>query len=376
MRRFLPGKKAGLWAAMILVLCGGIGYWQKDRILSWYFVRQLAEADEASRAAWVNRVVELGEPCLPEMMEQLKEGPKAVCANMGQAIEVLLLAWGPEDPRCLDLLGQLGDLYPQCQAEGKGACLKITVGFLEKLSEAKKLPGALAKSTATLLARCGEEDPLPLQALSLAHVFLKRVPPGQGTDICRDLVRKGLANKDTSTRLAALQVFLLPTLKKDPELLTAVVPLLKDAEPGLRKAALLALAAERELADDDDLLTLLHDPDVEVQLACELALRSRGLEDSHILLARLISDPDPGARLKVLDHLHRAPDLEPGVWLRRLSQDAAPAVRAAAVRAAANQSAVDLRSRLHQMAREDPSPTVRQLAGFYLTRSPSRYAED
>ena len=53
------------------------------------------------------------------------------------------------------------------------------------------------------------------------------------------------------------------------------------------------------------------------------ALRSRGLQDNHILLARLISDRDPSARLLVLDRLHQSPDLEPGVWLQRLSSDPA-----------------------------------------------------
>jgi hypothetical protein len=97
-----------------------------------------------------------------------------------------------------------------------------------------------------------------------------------------------------------------------------------------------------------------------------IALNSRGLPDSHLHLARLISDPRPSARLQVLHHLRGDTDLEPGVWLRRLSQDPAPAVRAAAVRAAAAQTRADLRDRLRAMAKDDPSPTVRELASHYF----------
>jgi hypothetical protein len=147
-----------------------------------------------------------------------------------------------------------------------------------------------------------------------------------------------------------------------------VVPLLKDDAALVRKTALLAVGPARELVSDDDLLALLHDPDEEVQSLCELALRGRGLSETHISLARLIGDARPAARLQVLDHLREAGDLEPGVWLRRLCQDPAPAVRAAAVRAAVAQSHIDLRPCLSEMAQQDPSPTVRQLARHYLTR--------
>ena len=51
----------------------------------------------------------------------------------------------------------------------------------------------------------------------------------------------------------------------------------------------------------------------------------------------------------------------------RLSHDSSPSVRVAAMRAMTQQSFVDLSDRIDQMARTDPSPTVCQLAQFYLT---------
>ncbi len=137
----------------------------------------------------------------------------------------------------------------------------------------------------------------------------------------------------------------------------------------------IALGPAPELVSDDELLPLLHDPDEDVQNLCELALRSRGLQENHIVLARLISDTRPTARLQVLQHLRDATDLEPGVWLRRLCQGPEPAVRAAGIRAASAQSEVDLRSCLQEMAEQDPSPTVKQLAQIYLARPRPTSAE-
>jgi len=111
----------------------------------------------------------------------------------------------------------------------------------------------------------------------------------------------------------------------------------------------------------------LSDPDAQMRQLCEVALRGRGLQDNHIRLARLMADPRPTVRMEVLEAIEQVPDLDPGAWLRRLSHDPSPAVRAAAARAAANQTQVDLSDRIDQMAQNDPSPTVQQVARYYLS---------
>jgi len=141
---------------------------------------------------------------------------------------------------------------------------------------------------------------------------------------------------------------------------------LRDRSPVVRRAALVAVAPANEVVSEEDLIPLLHDDDAEVQRLCEAVLRSRGLSEEHLELARLISDSSPKARLRVLERLGRAQDLDPAAWLRRLSQDPSPAVRAAAVRAAAGYPKVDLSDRLREMANSDPSETVRQNAQHYL----------
>jgi HEAT repeat protein len=148
-----------------------------------------------------------------------------------------------------------------------------------------------------------------------------------------------------------------------------VVSSLRDPVPEVRRAAVLAVGIAEEAISKEEMLPLLQDPDAEVRRLCEKALRGRGLDDTYIKLARLISDQRPGSRLQVVHLLREAEDSVSGsgVWWQHLSEDPSPAVRAAAVRfAGMDPAGADFRERLLQMSREDPSPTVRQLALHYV----------
>jgi hypothetical protein len=150
------------------------------------------------------------------------------------------------------------------------------------------------------------------------------------------------------------------------DLLEKVVGLLNDPAVEVRRAAILAVGPADQVVRDEGLLPCLHDPDPEVRKLTESALVGRGLRPEHIELGRLLTDPDHLKRVQVLDHLREAPDLDPGLWLRRLSHDPAPSVRAAAVRVMSKLTLIDLSDRMDQMARTDPNPTVAWLARYYL----------
>jgi HEAT repeat protein len=152
----------------------------------------------------------------------------------------------------------------------------------------------------------------------------------------RELTRTGLHDGAAENRLQAIRLAMRPEL----DLLEAVVPLLSDPQPEVRRSALLTVGSAPDAISTDDLLPWLHDPDEDVRRLCEKALRSRGLQEDHLCLGRLMTDSRPGTRLQVLNRLRYANDLEPGVWLRRLSHDPAPAVRAAAIRAASEHVAL------------------------------------
>ena len=168
------------------------------------------------------------------------------------------------------------------------------------------------------------------------------------------LIRKGLTDHHADNRVRAIHLTLHSALEHEADLLKPMVPLLRDPEVKVRRAALLALSRAKPIISAEELMPLLHDPDPEVRKLCVRALYVRELTDSHIQLARFLTDANALARLDVINYLEGADDVEPGVWLRRLSQDPEQAVRAAAVQAAANLPMVDLSDRLLQMAQADP----------------------
>lgn len=361
----LPGKKASLSVLAILAVLAGMGWWQKETLLSWHYVRNLAQAEVNARADWIDRIAAMPDPCLPRLLDLLRTDEPRVVANAEATLAALLERWGTRGAATVSLLDGLRDRFAACSLDGKKAALEAAIALFGSENSDRNLRAEVAAPLGDLLTAAEPYQELHASTLRLAAALLERVPEGQWRDLGIRLARVGLGAEDPDTKTAAIRLVLRPVLKKERKLLAAIVPLLKDSNPEVRKCALVALGPERDLVGEEMLLPLLHDDEDQVRLLCELALRSRGLDENHILLARLISDDSPAARLQVLQHLHRSRDLDPTVWLERLTQDPTPAVRAAAVRAAAGMGEVDFTSRLRSMSREDPSPTVRQLAEHY-----------
>jgi HEAT repeat protein len=201
------------------------------------------------------------------------------------------------------------------------------------------------------------------RALVWAANLIERDTSGELISASRTLTQKCLGDDTAGNRLQAIRLALRPEI----DLLEALVPLLSDPVAEVRRAAILALGPVPGVLNTDDLLRWLHDPDAGVRALCADALRSRGLKAEHIQLGRLMTDDRPEVRLQVVERLRTANDLDPGIWLRQLSHDSAPAVRAAAIRAATEQAVGSLRDRLEQMTQNDPCPSIRQLAQYYLT---------
>jgi len=188
------------------------------------------------------------------------------------------------------------------------------------------------------------------------------VVPAAVQAACRRIAAQGLLHPAPEVRVRAVALAMKPELA----LLETVVPLLKDPAAEVRRAALLAVGAERAVVPDDELLAGLHDADAEVQRLCRTALLGRGLTDRQVRMARLLTDPNPSGRLELLLLLRDDEEVDLSVWLRRLSQDPAAAVRAAAARLAGEQQVFQMADRLAQMAEADPDHTVRPIARFHL----------
>jgi hypothetical protein len=357
-------SKRVLGGLTLVLLLGGAGVVWRERsaLLAWYYVRGLTRATDGERVRWAERVAGLGEDAAPGLLDALQDPSFLVCRNAAAGLDRLSGAWGPDDARTADLALQASRAFARLSPAGQQMVLDLSARWFA--DRATAAAGGLVSSCARLVAEAAAVHEPDVQAagLELADALLRQPNGAEALSASRELVRGAFRSAGADNRLRAVRLALRPGM----DLLDQVVVLLSDPAAEVRRAAMLAVGPAEQVIDDEALLASLHDPDPEVRRLCEAALRGRRLLPEHIHLGRLLTDPNPVVRLKILDDLYKTPDLDPGIWLRRLSHDPSPAVRVAAVRAMTQQTQIDLSDRIDQMARSDPSPTVCQLAQFYL----------
>jgi hypothetical protein len=308
----------------VLLLAVAAGVWQRERLWIWYCAERLERAADDRRGAWADRLAAAGEPAVPTLLGFFGHDDPGVCAAARAGVERLIADWPADDPRRLAFARRFADAEPRFSTPGRSAALDL-------------LPAVLA---------CGDED------------VAKKA---------KGMVATAAKSESVDLRIQAVATALRP----DVDALDEIVPLLKDPEAEVRRAAVLALAPVRDgataVVTDEELLHCLHDRDPEVRRLCEMGLRSRGRSPRDIYLGRRYTAPDSAERQKLLLDLSDEEGLDVTVWLERLTHDPDPAVRAGAVRVAVERRA-DLRDRLEQMSRSDPDGTVRRITDYYRKR--------
>jgi hypothetical protein len=364
----MSGKKL-VAASLLLVLAGAavVAWMERTPLRSWYYLRGLSQATEADRADWIDRLTNLGEPAVDGLLEQL-DGDEQACRNAAAALDHLAHTWGGADPRAIDLVSREAQRFSRLPPSGQALLLHGVAGWLAETGS--EPPAGLLSACTRLLSDAGPSTDAGTQlaALELAAELVRQPRLGEWLKPARDLARAALQSPAPANRLLAVRL----SLHQGMDLLENVVALLNDPAVEVRRAALVAVGSADQVVRDEGLLPCLHDPDPEVRKVAEEALRGRGLRPEHIELGRLLTDPDHKKRVQVLDHLREAPDLDPGLWLRRLSHDPARSVRVAAARVMSELTFIDLSDRLDQMARSDPEPSVAWLAQYYLEHRRSK----
>jgi HEAT repeat protein len=318
------------WKSFLLTVLGlaalvVAGVWQRTALQVRYYAYRLEHAGEDERPGWAERLAEVGEPAAGALIDCLRRDDLAAAGRVG------LQRWAADSPdRHEPLLRRVADDF----------------GSFSSLGQA--------------------------EAVALAEALLDGGGPPLA-EVARSLVREALREDSPGARVQGVRLALRP----DVGLLSEVVPLLGDPAAEVRRAALLALgptdlagAGAPSPVGADELLRWLHDPDPEVRRLCAMALKSRGLSDRDVRLGRRLTHPDAAERLRMLLELPQEDDVDLGVWLERLSNDPAAAVRAGAARVAAERG-VEFADRLEQMSRSDPDPAVRRIADYYR-RQPAR----
>jgi hypothetical protein len=171
-----------------------------------------------------------------------------------------------------------------------------------------------------------------------------------------------LASRDVRTRIAAIAC--LGYLPID-SFAAPALPYIDDGESvDVRRQTLVSFAQRPTLLTEDMLLKRLHDPDLSIRETAGLVLKARGLSQELISLGGLLVSPKPQQRASVISLIKDRSDIDPVVWLLRLSHDSDETVRIQAAMALASQKTqpISVKRRLAEMARSDRSEQVRQAA--------------
>lgn len=364
-------KRVAVGVLLVVVVAAGVAWTQRQPVQVWWAVRGLVRADDDSRPIWLERVAALGEAAVEPLLARLNADDERTADAALAALDQLARRQGIGAPVTVELLHRLGKEQAQRPPAAQARVLRSVAGWMAEPSVTDETIPPVARLLEDS-ANAGAPD-TQAAGLELAAVLLA-LPQGQAiVPAARAMAQAGLRSTEATVRLRAVQLCLRPEV----EALDQVVGLLRDPSVEVRRAAILAVGPAEEVVREETLLAGLHDSDAEVRRHTEAALRGRGLRPEQLELGRLLTHPQPTTRLRVLDHLNEVLDqqrgeveIDPGVWLRRLSHDGSPAVRAAALRLMSEQRLVDLSDRIDQMAQSDPNPTVSQLARYYLQRKP------
>jgi HEAT repeat protein len=170
-----------------------------------------------------------------------------------------------------------------------------------------------------------------------------------------------LASNDGSTRIAAINT--LGYLPVDAAAAPAVA-YLDDPATDVRRQVLLSFAGRPTVLTEDMLLKRLHDSDDAIREAAKTTLKVRGLTEELIGLGALMTSPKADQRASVIALVKDRTDIDPIVWLLRLSHDADETVRVHAVEALGAQAlqTATIKRRIVEMAKSDASQQVRDAA--------------
>jgi hypothetical protein len=304
MRRWLAA------GAVLLVGFGVAGWVCRADLKARYYTHKLLTAADGDVAAWVAQADGWGDRVPERLLDCLTGQDATACNRAGAALARL------QSPV---VAGLLAERFSRLSTAGQQAAIECATALV-----------------------CSQ------QAEAIAA--------------CRQIVRSALQHADAAVRLNGAALALRPEIGQ-AELLA---PLLKDPSSEVRRMAIAAVGPSRSLIADDDLLNWLHDPDADVRRMTDAALRGRGLRAADVRLGRLLTDPRPTARLDLLVQLSSDTEINLSVWLKRLSEDPSPAVRAATVRLIHERQVFQLTDRLAIMSTSDPEMTVRQTAVFYF----------
>lgn len=276
----------------------------------------------------------------------------------------------------LDLIAGIRAGFLKFPPAGRGAATVVAATMIERFS-VDPAPGRLMEvlkpTHDVYTAALADADPeVRFVALGQTSKFWSWIPGRTLSEndesaiadwkenLHRPVVRC-LASGDVRTRAAA--IYSLGFLPIDSAAAPALA-YLDDPAVEVRRQAIISFAARPTLLTEDHLLQRIHDNDGAISEASISALKLRGLSQEQISLGGLMTSPRADQRSSVVALVKDRVDIDPVIWLLRLSHDADQSVRIQAVQALGERKTEDptVKRRIVEMAKTDASADVRQAA--------------
>jgi hypothetical protein len=176
-------------------------------------------------------------------------------------------------------------------------------------------------------------------------------------------ITQRLSDRESKSRVAAIAC--LGTMPLDKAAAPAI-PYLEDPSGEVRQQVLISFASRPGLLSTDAIIKRLYDSDPGIPSLAETVLKTRGLKEEHIGFARMLYHPKPELRASLIPLIRNRTDIDPVVWLLRLTEDPEESVRIAAIEALADRNDSEVQNRLATLASSDPAPSVREAAASHV----------
>jgi hypothetical protein len=341
---------------------GGLLAWKQQDLLTAWKVHQVAQAgtqEKQKLLASLAQTPDISTGWLLYSLAQASTAEEAEILSEGLVQVSEPLTGEGLDPHIAKAASLFKSMEPMAQSE----TLKwLAQSLFKDQSETMSERRASAARRLLDLSSLSEENPVQAAALQLAGAILKQNPNPELIGAIRQLVSLGAKSESSQVQVQAITTALNPKL----DCLADVTVCLKSPHKEVRQAAVLALGPASETITDEVFLPCLHDEDKTIVHLTETALQARGLREDQIRLGRMMADPKPVKRLEVLDHLSATRDIDPMVWLKKMSNDPSPAVRAAAVRAIKAEKYEEDGTRWNR-EKKDPNQSIQKITAFYET---------
>lgn len=316
---------------------------------------------------------------LSKLVEGVRQGNGAALAALAkraQPVEGKPLppVTAAEASGWIDAVDSLRVGYPRFSGNGRASSVAIARDVLNRLAVEGTTPGwdqVLPPSFDVLSAGLADPDTTVRMAAldAVGQLWLWSpgctMTPGEEKTLAawkealHPIVQRRLADKEPQSRARAVACLgALPINDRAQPALQG----LKDADFSVRLQVLTSFADRPTVLSGEAILPLLHDPIPDLRGLAERVLRARGLSADLIGLGRLVTHPRPEMRATAIPLLVGREDLDPVVWLLRLTEDTDESVRLKAVESLAGRLNADARQRLREIAAADDSPTVREAA--------------